>query len=532
MSTPDSKVLVLDDELGIAQLCQRVLERAGYAVDMVTRPQEGVDLLQQKPFDLLLLDIRMPEMDGFQFMSLAKHHQPDLAVLVMTGFGTVETAIEALRQGADGLILKPFEKTTELVASVAEALRASQTKREVARLLALRPLFSITEALFSETHPERLLDLILNAICGHLRSGHAGFYRRGAKNAQLALISMRGKPLPAVEEDQQNGILAEADSQGVTLVVNREGPGDPAHQAILAAHKLGSVLCAPVLRNVEHSVLLAGRDEDEPPFSEADIEMFGILVRQAAGALENARLYGELRDYVRQVEESQQALIQAEKMAAVGRLTASIAHEINNPLQALRNCLHLARREELALDQREDYLSLAESELQRLMSTVQRMLDFYRPGTGERETADINQLVELVLRLLKKQLEEQDVRVKAVLAENIPEIYVVPNQIQQVFFNIILNAMYAMPDGGDLYIESRRQDGHLEILFEDTGPGVPEETRERIFEPFTSTRENGTGLGLSVSYNILDAHGGSLELLTERDKGACFQVRLPLMERS
>ena len=124
MSTPESKILVLDDELGIAQLCKRVLDRAGYDVEMVTRPQVGVELLQQKPFDLLLLDIRMPEMDGFQFMSLAKHHQPDLAVLVMTGFGTVETAIEALRQGADGLILKPFEKTTELVESVAEALRA------------------------------------------------------------------------------------------------------------------------------------------------------------------------------------------------------------------------------------------------------------------------------------------------------------------------------------------------------------------------------------------------------------------------
>jgi signal transduction histidine kinase/CheY-like chemotaxis protein len=531
MSTPDSKILVLDDELGIAQLCKRVLDRAGYTVEMVTRPQDGVDLLQQKAYDLLLLDIRMPEMDGFQFMSLAKHHQPDLAVLVMTGFGTVETAIEALRQGADGLILKPFEKTTELVESVAEALRASRTKREVARLLALRPLFSITEALFSETHPDRLLDLILNAICGHLRCAHAGFYRRGYDDPQLILVSKRGEPLPAAVDGHQTEILAQADAEGATLIVNREGPGNPVHQASLADHRLGSVLCGAVLRNVEHSILLAGRDEGEPPFSEADIEMFGILVRQAAGALENARLYGELRDYVRQVEESQQALIQAEKMAAVGRLTASIAHEINNPLQALRNCLHLAGREELALDQREDYLQLAESELQRLMSTVQRMLDFYRPGTGEREGADINQLVLRVLKLLRKQLEEQEVVVITKLDEDIPDTYVVTNQIQQVFFNIILNAMYAMPDGGKLYIESRRGDGYLEILFEDTGPGVAEDTRERIFEPFTSTRENGTGLGLSVSYNILDAHGGSLELLTDRNRGACFQVRLPVMEQ-
>ncbi len=294
---------------------------------------------------------------------------------------------------------------------------------------------------------------------------------------------------------------------------------------------MSSVLCAPVLRHVEYSVLLAARQAGEPIFSEADVEMFGILVQQAAGAMENARLYGELRDYVRQVEESQQALIQAEKMAAVGRLTASIAHEINNPLQALRNCLHLAGRAELDLEQRGDYLELAESELRRLMSTVQRMLDFYRPGTVEQEIADVNQLVQRVHKLLRKQLEENNIQVYEDLDLDMPSVYVMANQIQQVFFNIILNAMDAMPEGGEIYIETTRRDGQVEIIFEDTGPGVPLESSEQIFEPFMSTRENGTGLGLSVSYNIVDAHHGSLDLLLDRDRGACFRIRLPILER-
>ena len=532
MSTPEARILVLDDELGIARLCQRVLSRVGYQVDMVTRPQDGVDLLQKESFDLLLLDIRMPEMDGFQFMNIARRHQPDLAVLIMTGFGTVETAIEALRQGADGLILKPFEKTNELVESVQEALKASQNKREVARLMALRPLFSITEALISETHPEQLVDLILNAICGHLRCEHAAFYRRGPDDSHLELISYRGRPLQIAKDANQNDLVSQVDSQGITLVVNREGPGDVDLQAELEKNELSSVLCAPVLRLVEHSVLLAARQAGEPNFSEADVEMFGILVQQAAGALENARLYGELRDYVRQVEESQQALIQAEKMAAVGRLTASIAHEINNPLQALRNCLHLAGRAELEPDQRGDYLELAEGELRRLMSTVQRMLDFYRPGTVEQEVADVNFLVQRVVKLLDKQLEENNIQIHENLDLDIPPVYVMANQIQQVFFNLILNAMDAMPEGGEIFIESTRYDGQVEIIFEDTGPGVPVESSEQIFEPFMSTRENGTGLGLSVSYNIVDAHQGSLDLLTDRDRGACFRIRLPIMERT
>ncbi len=532
MLTPEAHILVLDDELGVARLCQRVLSRVGYQVEMVTRPQDGVELLQKEPFDLLLLDIRMPEMDGFQFMNIARRHQPDLAVLIMTGFGTVETAIEALRQGADGLILKPFEKTNELVDSVKEALKASQNKREVARLMALRPLFSITEALISETHPERLVDLILNAICGHLRCDHAGFYRRGPDENRLALVSFRGEPLQISRVDEADSLISRVDNEGITMVVNREGPGEDELQEELVQNNLSSVLCAPVLRHVEYSVLLAARQEGEPIFSEADVEMFGILVQQAAGALENARLYGELRDYVRQVEESQQALIQAEKMAAVGRLTASIAHEINNPLQALRNCLHLAGRAELDLEQRGDYLELAESELRRLMSTVQRMLDFYRPGTVEQEISDVNFLIQRVVKLLRKQLEENNIQIHENLDLEIPSVYVMANQIQQVFFNIILNAMDAMPDGGEIFIQSTRHDGQVEIIFEDTGPGVPVESSEQIFEPFMSTRENGTGLGLSVSYNIVDAHHGSLDLLTDRDRGACFRIRLPILERT
>lgn len=530
MSTPEARILVVDDEPGVAQLCTRILDRAGFEVEAVTEPQQGVTILQAQPYDLLLLDIRMPGMDGFQLMELARRQQPDLAVVIMTGFGTVETAIEALRQGADGLILKPFEKTSELVRSVREALQVSRNKREVARLLALRPLFNITESLFSETRPTRLIELILSAICGHLRCDHAGYYRRLVGENRLELVSQRGNPLPPEPSDPQSGPLGRVDALGVSLAINADGPGDPDLQRVLADHGLGSLLCAPVSREVEYSLLLAARKAGEPNFSASDVEMFGILARQASVALENARLYAELRDYVRQVEESQQALIQAEKMAAVGRLTASIAHEINNPLQSLRNCLHLARREELDPDQRQDYLVLADSELNRLMSTVQRMLDFYRPGTGDRDVADVNALVQRVLKLLKKQLDEQQIEVHTSLTEPLPPIHVVANQIQQVIFNIILNAMDAMPEGGDLFIETRASNSMVEINFQDTGPGVPAEVRERIFEPFLSTREHGTGLGLSVSYNILDAHGGSLVLLDDRKPGACFRVRLPIME--
>ena len=127
-----TSILVVDDEPGIALLCKRILTRAGYEVTSETNPRVAIERLQDDHFDLLLVDIRMPEVDGFDVISRAKIVQPDIAVLVMTGFGTVETAIQALRQGVDGLILKPFEKGGELLQAVRQALSDNQRKRDTA----------------------------------------------------------------------------------------------------------------------------------------------------------------------------------------------------------------------------------------------------------------------------------------------------------------------------------------------------------------------------------------------------------------
>jgi two-component system NtrC family sensor kinase len=275
-------------------------------------------------------------------------------------------------------------------------------------------------------------------------------------------------------------------------------------------------------------VLYAARDVNQPPFRESDLELFQILARQAAVALENARLYAEQLDYVRKVEESQKALLQAEKMAAAGRLSASIAHEVNNPLQAVQNCLHLAGREDLPAEKRKEYFDLARTELERLTITVRRMLDFYRPGASSLETVDIAEMLQYILNLMSKQLSEANVKVVADFFGAIPSIRAVGSQMQQVFINLILNAVDAMPEGGVLKITTRKLKNGVEIMFQDQGMGIPAEKQSNIFEPFFSTKDGGTGLGLTVSYNIVTAHGGTLEMIPERGPGACFRIFLPI----
>jgi signal transduction histidine kinase/DNA-binding response OmpR family regulator len=544
---PEAVVLVVDDEPGVIQVCQRLLERAGFHVLAITQSSEGLELLERVHVDLLLVDIRMPDVNGFQVIDQARRRQPDLAVVVMTGFGTVETAIEALRRGADGLILKPFAGA-ELVQSVDRALQENQRKRDILRLQALRPLFDITETLFTETDLERLQELVLEAICSHLHCDHAGLYQRMTGETQVHLVAGRGNPISDKSVDLENGILSRADTWSMPISVSRDGPGEPEMQEILTQQGLGSVMVVPVsfkergsgalgdrslvedtqARN--RSLFLAARNNGEVVFQQSDFEMFVILARQADAALENARLHTELLANLRQLEESQRALIQAEKLATAGRLTASIAHEINNPLQAVQNCLHLAGRRALSDDQRQYYLNMAQAEMERLMNTVQRMLDFYRPGAVDRKPEDMNELVKRVMSLMERQFHEQSVTLHIKLARRLPQVLVVGDQIQQVLLNLILNAIEAMPGGGELFIEVQTTKKEVEVIIEDTGPGISASERQRIFEPFVSTKEDGMGLGLAVSYGIISAHGGSLELAPGRGRGACFRVTLPREE--
>ena len=519
-----SFVFVVDDEPGIALLCNRLLTRAGYKVETETSPRKAIEFLKENKIDLLLVDIRMPEVDGFEVIQHAQQLQPDAAMLIMTGHGTVDTAIRALRQGVDGLILKPFGPGSELIDAVKLALADSRQKRDAARTQALRPLFSVTELLLSETRREPLLELIISAICGHLQSTHAACYQQNTENKDFTLLTSRGVELsPEFSE-----IIARVDSSSIPLLINANGPGDPALKALLADLRLDAAILVPVQRPNMRMVMFAARDRNQPPFRESELELFQILARQAAAALENSRLYADQLAYVRKVEESQKALLQAEKMAAAGRLSASIAHEVNNPLQAVQNCLHLAGREDLPEEKRKEYFDLARTELERLMITVRRMLDFYRPSATSLEKIDVLEMLEYITHLMSKQLNESGVRVVIDPTGKIPAIRAVGSQIQQVFINLTLNAADAMPSGGNLKISVRPVKGGVELIFQDNGKGIPKDKQSNIFEPFFSTKDGGTGLGLTVSYNIITAHGGSLELLADREPGACFRIFLPV----
>lgn len=277
-------------------------------------------------------------------------------------------------------------------------------------------------------------------------------------------------------------------------------------------------------------------------FTDEEIDTLQMIAQNTSLAIHNAQLYKDLNESIAAHRRTETMLVQSDRVAAAGRLTASIAHEINNPLQALQNCLYLADHSDLDSKERQKYLLLARTELDRLNSTVQRMLDYYRPGVKDRQRTDLNELILRVIELLEPQLAIKGIETTVSLERDLPMVQVVPEQIQQVLINLMINAMEAMPVGGRITIQSgiyravMADEQHhqlpgesqgIEILVHDTGPGIPEDAGERIFEPFTSTKEDGIGLGLSVSYGIIQAHGGTLSLVSDGKPGACFRIALP-----
>ena len=208
-------------------------------------------------------------------------------------------------------------------------------------------------------------------------------------------------------------------------------------------------------------------------------------------------------------------------------MALSLAHEINNPLQAIQNCLHLVLEFPLAAERRTAYLKMAREEVERLSILVQSMLDFYRPPRSGRPTADIRAVLERVLALAEQKLRSHEIETVLSYAPQPLIVQAPADQLGQVFLNLIMNAAEAMENGGTLRIEAELHEADIVIRFYDTGPGIAPDTLAHIFEPFYTTKIEGTGLGLAISYTLVDQQDGTLEVESELGRGSIFTVRLP-----
>jgi signal transduction histidine kinase len=267
------------------------------------------------------------------------------------------------------------------------------------------------------------------------------------------------------------------------------------------------------------------------PYLENDLEFVSILVNQLSVAIVNAHLYESEKHALRELRSAQKRLIESERLAALGRLAASIAHEVNNPLGIIKNYLTILLKTPHAPDEVKTHISIVHEEVDRIALIVRQLLDFYRPALEQQVSLNLLEVIDSTLDLVSQKLENLNIQIVRDYSDADILISGSSSRLKQVFLNLILNAKDAMPYGGKLIVTVRRIDGFVEVGFSDTGSGIIPEDLPKIFEPFfTTKRESGTGLGLAVCHGIIGSHNGQIFASNNSDGGATFMIKLPLLK--
>jgi signal transduction histidine kinase len=259
--------------------------------------------------------------------------------------------------------------------------------------------------------------------------------------------------------------------------------------------------------------------------------------REKKTSAELSVAYQKLSEYTQKLKDSQEQLIQAEKLTSLGQLAASIAHEVNNPLSGVLTYTQLLTKkinsDRFSKETALDCLSKMESELIRSTKLIRNLLDFARQSAPTLVETDLNEVADRALELVTLSVRPSKIEVLKELEPSLPKLMADPSQLQQVFTNLILNAIQAMPERGKLFLRTSLINNQLKMEVRDTGRGISPENMHKLFTPFFTTKKEvkGVGLGLAVSYGIIQRHRGRIEVQSKEGEGSTFTVYLPLHQK-
>jgi signal transduction histidine kinase/DNA-binding response OmpR family regulator len=570
--TADSakRILVIEDDGGIRQLLSLTLEYEGYQVLSAGTGAHAQQLIarQTAPIHLILLDLMLPDMTGAEIYGRLRRSPftQTAAVIILSAVKDAATRVQFLEMGVDDYIAKPFI-TDDLLARIAtqlklaelrqarqqaEALLAQQNLQlssanqkllkiasENARLLVVeqmqrlqaQKLREIAADVNASLEPDEIVAVSLKHIVEIVEVGQAVIFLPDKLGTRLVTAGV-SHPFAnhAIPEtvSRSEGFVAQLLQTGKPYYSNSPAE-DPHYSPTMAQfmpNQVRSVLGVPILSHKQDWGAIQLFNKRQGPFNDEDAAVLLSVGSIMSIALDNACLYSRQAELLRQLHASQAQLVQSEKLVTAGRLAASLAHEINNPLQAIHSCLQLALNFTLSPAQQTEYLSMANEEVERVIDIVTRVFEFARPSAGKPESANVNSVVNQVMNLAHKYIAHANLSVQQKLATDLPPVQIVPNQIAQVCLNIILNAIDAAGEAGELLITTKADAQWVKIAFQDNGCGMSPEELSQIFEPFYSGRDQA-GLGLTVGYAIMEQHGGYIKAESQPGQGSLFTLYLP-----
>jgi len=534
----DQKILVIDDEQGIRDLLQNEFTLLGYKVITANNGLDGIEILKKEKVNLVISDMKMPKMDGLQVLENVKKIDSDTEVIMITGYGTIASAVESMKRGAYDFVQKPFN-LDEITSLAEKAL-------EKAELRVLLALYEASKVIFSVVKLEELLPVLIGLSRKILRTENASIMLFGP-DKKLYIASSYGidddikKSVHLAIGERVAGKIAEW--KKTTIIV---GPleKDPRFTGINGRDQIKSSIICPLLAKTDIlGVLCAARTKSEVPFNVSDLRFGNIFSAQVSQAIDNARLYDELQKKIDALNQAytkladmQNEIIQTEKLAAIGELTSGVAHELNNPLTTIIGLVDLLMEESIAqpASSLEDLKTIKE-QAGRCSRIILNLLQFSRRHETEKKMTQINEILDKSLELIQYEFKNSDIALVKNYAEDMPEAKVDPFHIQQVFLNILNNARHALKDKTKptITVKTEHAAEKIKIYLSDNGCGISPNIINKIFDPFFTTKEvgKGTGLGLSISYGIIREHGGEIHVQSKEGEGSMFIIELPVQSK-
>ncbi len=507
----NSKILIVDDEPRFCESLGLLLSTQGYQISTATSGGEAQKLFANQQFDLALLDLVIPDMDGHQLMEYINRHFPDTMIVIITGNASLDSAVSALKKGAYDYLRKPFEYE-ELLATVQNALNQKKLKKEKEFINGKLEISEDRYQYLVENSPDIIYTLddegnftfVSNAVERIL----------GFKSGQLI-----GKNYTTVIYDED---LAKA-----KWTFNERRTGERATSGVELRLKSIKGDEAAVPCEVKHVTV--------------ELKCTGIYDKPASERIKSyLGTHGVARD-ISDRKRLEAQLQQAQKMEALGTLAGGIAHDFNNLLMVIQGHISLMLLKVDSSDSHFSRLKSMEECIQSAATLTSQLLGFARGGKYDVKAIDVNSVLKKTSHMFGRTKKEIVIREK--YGKNIHLVDADQGQIEQVLLNLYVNALQAMPAGGELRLETKNvifgqysprpfglEPGkYVKISVTDNGLGMDEKTQQRIFEPFFTTKEmgRGTGLGLASAYGIIKNHKGVIDVDSVQGVGTTFSIYLP-----
>lgn len=558
--TAQPVILTIDDESVIRRSIHAYLEDYDYRVFEADNGRSGLEIYEREHIDLVLVDLRMPELGGLQVLSKIRSTRPDMPVIVVSGAGDISDVVEALRLGAWDYLMKPIDDMSILKHAIEKGLERARLLEENKRYQTeLEERISLKTRELTETNL-RLCDVVESTKkllgCGDIRESGAMMLEEFARHMDAAGGSIyevadnglrcihsldAGHAAPVLPFPlREDSVFARAITGKEPVFIADIGKTEGLSPSGFTDYGDDSLLVFPLIdRTGKPLAVISLHSKRNPPFIAQDREIGAILASYACEALQTARA-------VANMQRSEELMLQAQKMEAIGTLAGGIAHDFNNILSAIVGYTDLSLFVEDCPEGVRKNLEQIKKGSRRARDLVRQILSFSRTEEQNEGPVDISPIIKEALKLLRATI-PSSITIQRKIPSGLGLIKVDPSRIHQVLMNLCTNAAHAMQGRvGILNVEYSRvriEDEHfdlhevtapicLKLSVIDTGRGMSPEVMARIFDPYFTTKEKGegTGLGLAVVHGIVRACGGAIRVESEEGVGSQFHLYFPCID--